>query len=214
MIGNIINNNRVLVLGAHPDDELGCGATISKMISEGVTVYHYYFSLCEQSLVNIGLDTNQLQNECNESRKVLGILQENCGNFNYPVRYFPSNRQDILEDLIQLRKKIDPCLVFVPNSNDIHQDHHCLYEEALRTFKNVTVLGYELPWNTMTMSHDCLINVEEEFLKSKIEAVKCYKSQMHRNYSNIEFYESLAKVRGVQANTKYAECFEVIRLLL
>lgn len=212
MLDSLLKGGSVLVLGAHPDDELGCGATIAKLIKNGVPVYHYYFSKCQQSLDSLGLPVEQLMEECNNSRMCLGIDLDKCGNFDYPVRYLPANRQDILEDLLILKKEINPTLVLVPNGHDIHQDHHCLYEEAVRAFKFSSILGFELPWNTLTMKHDCLIRVDENHLKAKMEALKCYKSQMNRSYANIEFFESLAKVRGVQANTTYAECFEVVRL--
>ncbi|AQS60353.1 PIG-L deacetylase family protein [Desulforamulus ferrireducens] len=214
MLERLVDNRPALVLGAHPDDELGCGATINKLVESGVKVYHYYFSLCEQSLRDIGLPINQLKEECNSSRKILGIRLENCGNFEFPVRYFPSVRQDILEVLIKLKKEINPALVFTPNSNDIHQDHHCIYEETVRAFKHTSILGYELPWNTLTMNHDCLVIVNNDHMEKKLKASSCYKSQLHRNYSNTQFFESLARVRGVQANAVFAECFEVIRLFL
>lgn len=211
---NISQQRPALVLGAHPDDELGCGGTIARLLDCGVEVHHYYFSNCEQSLEAIDLPTNRLIEECNQSRECLGLNRENCGNFTFPVRYLPKYRQEILEELIQLKKVLNPGLVFVPNSNDIHQDHHCIYQEAVRAFKHSTILGYELPWNTLTMNHDCLITISMDNLSRKLSASKSYQSQMHRNYANIQFYESLAKVRGVQANSELAECFEVIRLLI
>lgn len=214
MLEKLLEGKKALVLGAHPDDELGCAATIAKIINSGAEVYHYYFSLCEQSLSDIGLPVYQLKEECNLSRKTLGISANNCGNFHFPVRNFPSVRQDILEELVKLKKSINPGVVFVPNSNDIHQDHHCIYEEAIRAFKHTTILGYELPWNTLTMNHDCLVIVDEGHLKKKLDASLCYKSQLNRNYANVHFYRSLACVRGVQANVQFAECFEVIRLFL
>jgi len=204
----------VLVLGAHPDDELGCGATIAKLVDEGHEVFHYYLSPCEQSLNDIGLPVEQLQQECEKSRRALGIAPEHCGNFNFPVRYFPTVRQDILEEFIKIRKEVNPSLVFVPNSNDIHQDHHSVYEEAVRAFKHSSILGYELPWNTLTMNHDCLVVVEETHIQRKLEALTAYASQLQRIYANTQFFRSLAEVRGVQANAQYAECFEVIRIIM
>jgi LmbE family N-acetylglucosaminyl deacetylase len=210
---NIKPDKPILVLGAHPDDELGCGATISRLIEEGHEVYHYYLSPCEQSLKDIGLPPEQLQRECNLSRSILGISLDNCGNYNFPVRYFPTVRQDILEEFTKLRRQINPGLVFVPNSNDIHQDHHCVYKEAVRAFKHSSILGYELPWNTLTMNHDCLVVVQERHLQRKLKALQAYESQMQRVYANTQFFRSLAEVRGVQANVQYAECFEVIRII-
>jgi hypothetical protein len=48
----------------------------------------------------------------------------------------------------------------------------------------------------------------------KVEALKEYKSQAHRAYANEEFIKSLARVRGVQINTNYAEAFEILRWIL
>lgn len=212
MLERLLDERPVLLIGAHPDDELGCGATVARLIDSGAEVYHYYFSSCEQSLCDIGLPKEQLLEECNMSRNELGIKLNNCGNFDFPVRYFPSYRQEILEKLVKLRSELNPGIVFVPNGNDIHQDHHCVYKEAVRTFKYTTMLGYELPWNTLTMNHDCLVAIKKKHLDRKLAALSCYKSQLNRSYANEQFFQSLAQVRGVQANSEYAECFEVVRL--
>ena len=214
MLHRLLGGRPVLVLGAHPDDEMGCGATIARLIDLEVAVHHFYLSPCTQSLEAIGLPEEQLRDECDSSRRILGIPPENCGNFDFPVRYFPKHRQEILEEMILLGRRIQPGLVLVPNSHDIHQDHHCVFEEALRAYKHASVLGYEMPWNTMTMDHDCLARLEEEHMARKMEALACYRSQAGRIYANKSFFESLARVRGVQANAEYAECFEVIRLYL
>ena len=58
------------------------------------------------------------------------------------------------------------------------------------------------------------MKLEEKYIEQKVEAIKQYQSQAHRAYANEEFVKSLARTRGVQINTKYAECFEVIRWIL
>ncbi len=214
ILEEISDSRPVLVLGAHPDDELGCGGTIARLSKARQDIHHYYFSSCEESLKNLGLEKDQLKLECEKSRNILGIDSRNCGSFDFPVRYFPRERQEILETLIKLRTKINPGLVFVPNEHDIHQDHHVIYSEAVRTFKHATILGYEMPWNTLQMDHDCLIRLSPDDLGKKLEALACYESQMGRSYANQQFFEALAKVRGVQANAEFAECFQVIRLFL
>jgi hypothetical protein len=55
--------------------------------------------------------------------------------------------------------------------------------------------------------------LSEEQINIKINALKKYKSQEHRSYANEEFIRSLASVRGVQVGQRYAEVFEVIRLI-
>ena len=51
--------------------------------------------------------------------------------------------------------------------------------------------------------------VSETHIQIKI-SIKKYKSQSKRPYSNEEFLRSLARTRGVQINTKYAEAFQVM----
>jgi LmbE family N-acetylglucosaminyl deacetylase len=56
--------------------------------------------------------------------------------------------------------------------------------------------------------------LEREHLERKMKALRCYKSQAHREYLNDRFIESLAIARGVQVNAPYAEAFEVVRLVI
>ena len=57
-------------------------------------------------------------------------------NFDFEVREFPRDRQKLLETLVSLRNEIKPELVLMPNSDDVHQDHHTVYQEGLRAFKH------------------------------------------------------------------------------
>jgi hypothetical protein len=51
-------------------------------------------------------------------------------------------------------------------------------------------------------------------LQKKVESLKAYESQSGKNYMNPDFIRSLAKVRGVQANSPYAEAFEIYRWMI
>lgn len=207
-----LNFNRALFLGAHPDDEFGCSATLAKFLERGKDVYYCYFSQCEQS-VSEGLPKDILVKENSEAMKILGLSEQNCFHYNFPVRYLPEHRQDILETMIKIKYKYCPDLVFVPSLTDIHQDHNTIAQEAIRAFKHSTILGYELPMNTISFENACFISIDEKHLAKKIDSLLCYKSQGFRKYANEEFLRSLAKVRGVQIETEYAESFQVIRLV-
>lgn len=203
---------RALVLAPHPDDgEFGCGASLNKLIKKKVEVYYVAFSRCEISLPN-GMAADTLVKELVAAAKVLGIKKKNIKHLNFDVRYFPKQRQEILEALIKIRNEIKPDLVFLPNSIDIHQDHGIIHQEGLRAFKYSNLLGYELPWNNLQSSkHNFFIEVTEANLKLKINALKAYRSQKFRNYLDPEFIKSLARVRGKQIGKDYAESFEAIR---
>lgn len=202
---------KILILAPHTDDgELGCGGSIAKFIRESREVYYVAFCLCSQSLPE-NLPANTLEIECKKATSVLGIQASNLILFNYEVRELPAARQKILEELLRLQKEINPDLVFLPAASDIHQDHQVIHQEGLRAFKSSTFAGYELPWNNYSFKTNFFIRISEEDLNKKIEALKAYQSQSHRNYMQEDFTRSLARVRGVQSNSAFAEAFEVYK---
>ena len=204
---------KVLILSPHTDDgELGCGGTIAKLIEQGSEVYYVAFSACEQSVLP-QFPKDILITEVKAATQVLGIKPENLTLLQYDVRTFNYHRQAILDDIIKLKANIDPDLVFTPSPKDIHQDHATISNEAIRAFKFTSILCYELPWNNFTFSTTCFYHLDECHIETKVKALKQYQSQAHRPYANEEFLRSLARTRGVQINTRYAEVFEVVRLI-
>jgi len=205
----------ILVLAPHTDDgELGCGASIAKFIAEGNKVYYATFSVCEESVPG-GLPRDTLEREVVAATAMLGILPEDLIIFRFPVRRFHESRQEILNSMIDIREKIKPDLVFMPCKNDVHQDHSLLSTEGIRAFKQSSILTYEMVWNNLSMSTMAFIKVDKKHLDLKVEALKMYTSQQGiRQYMNREFVESLARVRGVQAGSEFAEAFEVVRWII
>jgi LmbE family N-acetylglucosaminyl deacetylase len=210
----MITNKKILVLAPHTDDgEFGCGATIAKLIEDGNTVYMAAFSACEQSVLK-KYPSDVLVTEIKNATKELGIAPENLFLYDYNVRIFNERRQDILQDLIGLREKINPDIIFMPSLKDIHQDHNVIANEGLRAFKFSSILAYEMPWNNLTFDTSSFVILEERHIQKKVDALKEYKSQSHRAYCNEEFIRSLARTRGVQINAQYAETFEVVRWII
>lgn len=207
-----LQSDCALVVCPHTDDEFGCGGTIVKLLSQGTEVHYAAFSSCEESVPR-GLPSDTLAQEMRQATKALGLTEERTYLYNFRVRHFPSARQHILEELVQLRERIRPDLVLLPALDDIHQDHQVMAIEGLRAFKFASVLGYELPMNTITFRHACFVSLTETHLDKKIAALLKYKSQGFRSYANEEFMRSLACVRGTQAGVRFAEAFEVLRLV-
>ena len=205
---------RILILAPHTDDgELGCGGALARLSAEGKEIYYAAFCLCSASLP-AGLAADTLEQECKKATSILGIPEANLIFFDYEVRELPSSRQKILEELRTMRKNLAPDLVFLPASTDIHQDHRVIHEEGLRAFKDITVAGYELPWNNFSFRTDLFIRLGEDEINKKTEALRAYASQAERIYMREDFTRSLAKVRGVQANSRYAEAFEMYRWMV
>jgi len=209
---NFINFSAILILSPHTDDaEISAGGTITKLSEKCKEIHYTAFSWRAKDLE----DPEILKNECSRATQILGISNKNLLFEDYEVRNFLSNRQSILEDLIMLKKGIQPDLVLVPSSFDVHQDHRVIYEEALRAFKpSASIFGYEHPWNNYMFSTDVFVRLQKRDIQKKIEALIQYKSQHSRPYFNKDYIKSLAITRGVQCNSQFAEAFELLRLVM
>jgi LmbE family N-acetylglucosaminyl deacetylase len=171
------------------------------------------FSRAEDSLPP-GSPPDMLEVEFRASMAKMAIPQECVKVFNFPVRRFPQHRQEILETILTLRRSFNPDAVFAPSGNDKHQDHQVVHAEAVRAFKDITVWGYELPWNHVDFSAQAFVTLESRHLERKWESLQEYRTQMdlHRPYFTREFIFGLGCVRGVQVKAGYAEAYEVVRM--
>lgn len=206
------SQDRILLLAPHPDDEIGASAFLQLALQAGCTILVVCFSDCSESMEQLGIDPSQLLSEFSSSMKIHGI--DNYELMSFPVRSFSEHRQAILEAMVSLRSEYDPSIVLTPSSTDMHQDHHCIHQESVRAFKHSSILGYEVPWNMLESRYDMFLKISNEHLNVKLRALELYKSQLSRSYANRQFFSSLANVRGVQAGTGLAECYEVIRVVL
>ena len=209
------NFKKILILAPHTDDgEFGCGGTIAKFIEEKKEIFYVGFSAAEESIPK-EFPKNTTKKEFKNATKILNIPSKNLTLFNYPVRKFPKYRQNILDDMIRLDKKIKPDLIILPSTYDTHQDHQVIAQEGFRAFKTISMLGYEVLWNNLTFNTTAFVLLEKKHLQKKIQAIKCYKSQSKRNYTSGELIRSLAITRGRQIRSNlYAEAFEVIRWVI
>ncbi|MCG8653861.1 MAG: PIG-L family deacetylase [Pirellulales bacterium] len=205
---------RVLVLAPHTDDgEFGAGGTIARWLGEGDEVHYAAFSLCEESVPE-GWPADILEREVKQATTLLGIPKSCLHLFGFRVRRFDHSRQEILEELVKMNRDLQPDVVLCPAPTDIHQDHAVVAAEAIRAFKRTTILGYEMPWNNLTLNTSCFVKLQPEHVDQKVEALKCYESQRHRNYAREQLIRSLAVVRGTQIGVEQAETFEVIRWVM
>lgn len=209
-----MDHKRILVLAPHTDDaELGCGGTIARFCEQGAEVHVAAFSTAEESLPE-GMPKDTLRTEFKEAMPKLGVKTENVHVYSYPVRKLNFHRQEVLEELVRLRSALAPELIFLPSQHDLHQDHQVLHAEGLRAFKDLSVLGYELPWNHITFSAQAFFILEARHIDKKWNALLEYRSQFlkQRFYFTREFIEGQARVRGTMVKSEFAEAFEVYRV--
>ncbi|EAQ65695.1 hypothetical protein MED121_09023 [Marinomonas sp. MED121] len=202
---------RALFVSAHPDDtEFGAGGLLQVLLEKGVDVTLAVMSNPVESLEE-GADKNLLLDEQTLSAKCLGVRNDIIL-FDFPVRKFSYYRQEILEELIKLKKKIKPDLIVTSSTSDYHQDHNTIALEACRAFKQQTLLGYTHPWNSRCLIGNVFFELSQSNLDKKIDAISSFVSQSQRAYSAPRIIESLAMEAGIASGFKYAERFELISM--
>ncbi|MFX1318090.1 MAG: PIG-L deacetylase family protein [Promethearchaeota archaeon] len=195
----------VLVLSPHTDDgELGAGGTIARLVEGGSDVSYFAFSAPQKIL----------RKECEEALQVLGV--DKLTIFDFKARYFHHARQEILEILYDYNQKHEPHLILTPSTNDLHQDHQTITNEALRAFKSSSIFGYELPWNLIVSRESAFVSLEERHVVAKLNSCWKYQSQIKqkRAYFDKDYLRSLLRSKGLKIQTQYAEAFEAIKLVL
>jgi N-acetylglucosamine malate deacetylase 1 len=199
---------RVLFLGAHPDDiELGCGALLHHIVKQ-------------TDLLCVTLSDNQknpdlenVKTEHYQAMEVLGVSPEKILFGPFTTRVFPDARQEILEYFLQLRRDFNPDLIFVHSKQDVHQDHLTMTDEALRAFRGMTVLGFDVVRSSYGFFPHFLVQVTEEDVNKKIEALSCYETYRDRYYFNRELTRSIMVRHGALAECPFAEGFDILRIV-
>ncbi|GAB4543891.1 MAG: hypothetical protein Fur002_16630 [Anaerolineales bacterium] len=199
---------KVLFLGAHPDDiELGCGALLHQIVNKTQT-------LCVTLSDNQkNPDLKNVKSEHLRSMKILGVPEENVILGPFTTRIFPDARQEILEYFLKLRKDFQPDLIFVHSRQDVHQDHNTMTEEALRAFRGITVLGFDVVRSSYGFFPHFLAEVSEEDVNKKIEALAEYETYRDKYYFNSELTRSIMTRHGALAEVPFAEGFDILRIV-
>jgi len=199
---------RILLLGAHPDDiELGCGALLHQIVEKTEV-------LCVTLSDNQkNPDLRNVKDEHLRSMKILGVPENKVLFGPFITRVFPDARQDILEYFLDLRKTFQPDLIMTHSRQDVHQDHNTMTEEALRAFRGITVLGFDVVRSSYGFFPHFLVEVTEEDVEKKIAALAEYETYRDRYYFNSELTRSIMVRHGALAELPFAEGFDILRIV-
>ena len=203
-----IFGNRVCFIGAHPDDiEIGAGALIAH-IAPKTELYCVTLSDNQKNP-----DLQHLVEEHYNSMEILGVRKDQIALGQFETRRFPHARQEILEYMIQINRTFKPDIVFVHTKADIHQDHATVTEEALRAFRGVTVLGFDVIRSSYGFFPNFLVEVTGEDVDKKVKALSAYQTYASRYYFNEEITRATNVRWGALAERRFAEGFDILRII-
>lgn len=213
-------DRNVLVIAAHPDDELlGSGGTLKKLINNGYKVITVVFAKGREE------EENQMKEAMLNANKHLGI--EEVIFFEYPnllLETFPLHV--INKEIETLLAKYEPSMIFTHHYGDINKDHQILFQAVLTAArplpgkKSVEILCFETvsssEWSQQTNDKSFKPNYYVDITDTmdiKVEALQFYDVEMRpfphpRSYKGVQY---LARVRGMTVGVEYAEAFEIIR---
>ena len=214
-------SKNVLAIGAHPDDvEFGCFGTLIKHIrnKDKVIICLMFNSTVKDSFS--GEYTRKMENSIIEAQDASYYIGAELIRLNYQDTQIPFNNKTIgdLEKII-VENKINT--IYTHWGGDTHQDHINTLNSTLAASRMVNnVFCYEqVPLPRVCMNYpvaNYYINITDT-LKDKIQACKFHKSQINK-YKSIgidilDNLKTLAKFRGNQSQIKYAEAFNILKMV-
>jgi N-acetylglucosamine malate deacetylase 1 len=199
---------RVLFIGAHPDDiELGSGALIAHIVGQTEVICVTLSDNQQNS------DLKNVVSEHYNSMAVLGVPRQNVIVGEFITRRFPESRQEILEYLIGLNKRLSPEIVFTHTRSDLHQDHAAVTEECLRAFRGTTVLGFDVLRSTYGFFPNFLVEVTAADVETKVRALAEYKTYTPKYYFDPAITRATCIRHGALAERPFAEGFDTLRII-
>ena len=208
----------VLAVGAHADDvEINCGGTVAKHVEAGDNVI--LIVMAESSYTSY--DGNVLRSKDEallEEKRGAGILGAKLINLGFKNKDVPYSSESV-EAINSIIDEHNIDTIYTHWSYDSHQDHKRTTQaviSAARYINNILMYEPEYPAGRSYVGfrNQYYVDVTSTFDK-KIEAIKQHKSQVKKYGEDvfINALEAKAVHRGYEVQCRYAECFEVLRLL-
>jgi LmbE family N-acetylglucosaminyl deacetylase len=234
-MSSVAELNRVLVVAAHPDDEvLGCGGTIARHADAGDQV--------QVLIVAEGATSRQEQRDRLQATDALSALAQAAqqagailGAQGVELLDLPDNRLDSLDrlDLIkQIEERIaryQPQVAYVHHAGDVNVDHRRLHEAVVTACRPTPghpvrrLLSFEVPssseWqppgSAPAFQPNWFVDISAQWQRKR-EALVAYTSEMRPwpHARSLEALEHLARWRGAQVGVEAAEAFCLLRQLV
>ncbi|MBI5412969.1 PIG-L family deacetylase [Candidatus Peregrinibacteria bacterium] len=222
-------SKRILVVAAHPDDEiLGIGGTV---INHAVKGDETYCLILAEGVKSRESGTDEEVKELRQQGLMAGKI------LGYKDIFFaglPDNSLDTIS-LLSVAKEVERCLekikpdiLYTHFENDLNIDHRIAFRavttasrpcnnncpKEIYTFETLSSTEWQGK-NGQKFAPNCYINIENTIDK-KIEAMKKYKNEMRKypHSRSAEGIKILAQYRGLECGLKFAEALQLVRRIV
>ena len=214
------DSKRVLVIAAHPDDELlGCGGTVARHVRAGDSVTSII--VCEGESLRYGPIGVGQRAHIQAAARRLGV--EDVRLLGFPDQRLDTiNLTDVIGCMEPIVREVRPHVVYGQYGGDVNRDHHMVFQamlvatrpteefiELIYAFDTASSTEWAYP---RTFVPDTWVDISET-LDAKLEAMACYESEL-RDYPHPRSLKALryrAHSWGAQACLDAAEVFMTVR---
>lgn len=232
MKGKKTDMKKILVVAAHPDDEiLGVGATVAKHAAQGDEVYALILGEGQTSRgehrEDISADVvKELHQNTLESAEKVGYKEVYFADFS-DNRFDQVDLLDVVKAVEHKIKEIQPEIIYTHYSGDLNIDHQYTARAVLTATRPIgdypvkEIYAFETlsstEWNFDYSAQPAFcpnVYVDiTQFYANKEAAMKCYVSELceYPHPRSLEGMDVLSRTRGIAAGMNRAEAFMLIR---
>ena len=199
----------IVALGAHPDDiEIAAGGLMLSLAAASPDLRVHYVLL-----------TGAPERQAEARHAAATFLPGADLTFSLatlPDGRLPAHWGEVKQHLHDVAGAVEPDLVVCPSVEDAHQDHRLLGELVPTVFRTALALHYEIPkWDGDLVRPNVYLPLTEEVARRKVELLHaCYPTQLDRDWWDDEVFLGLARLRGMECRSRYAEAYQSSKLVL
>jgi LmbE family N-acetylglucosaminyl deacetylase len=202
----------VLCLGAHSDDiEIGAGGTVLQWMSAGAKLDVTWCVLSGTGPREAEARGSAIDFLAGADRAGIEVHQFRDG-------FFPAESAEIKAWFEGLKGRIDPDVILTHHGDDAHQDHREVNRLTWNTFRDHTILEYEIPkWDGDLGRPNVYVPLDEVAMTRKIELlIRHFGTQRSKHWFDAETFRGLARLRAMECRApgRYAEAFHARKLAL
>lgn len=196
---------RVLFIGAHCDDiEIGCGGTVMELLRRRR----------DAEVLWVVLSSNEeraREARRSASKMLAGLERKRVEIRDFRESYFPAQMAAIKDYFGEVRRMLDPDVVFAHYRDDLHQDHRVVGELVWNTFRNQPILEYEIPKYDGGMGAPAVFQeLSARVAERKIRLLmQSFPSQASKAWFTPDTFRGIMRIRGIECNAAegFAEAF-------
>lgn len=197
---------KVLCLGAHSDDiEIGAGAALMTLIEHDIRLDVHWCVLSSAG------GEREREARVSAADFLKDAAQSLIEVMTFRDGFFPEQGEAIKSWFESLKIRINPDLILTHRRDDAHQDHRLVCRLAWNTFRDHSILEYEIPkWDGDIGQPNVYMPVSATALQRKIDLLmKHFGTQRSKQWFDPETFRGLARLRGMEcrAPESYAEAF-------